>query len=147
MQQIRFALASLDPGSVAHQAQDEPAEATIYPVRGHDSALTFDRPLVVGNRGMGKSFWAAVLSHQEGRKRASELYPRARLDGLQVALGFHEAAGKRSGRPRTISERGRRVAAAKKDRRDNLAWCIAAGACRNRSSAAVRQPTSLNCRD
>jgi hypothetical protein len=97
MQQIRFALASLDPGSVAHQAQDEPAEATIYPVRGHDSALTFDRPLVVGNRGMGKSFWAAVLSHQEGRKRASELYPRARLDGLQVALGFHEAAGKRSG--------------------------------------------------
>jgi hypothetical protein len=97
MQQIRRALADIDPGSASHQAQDEPAEEAIYPVRGHDNALTFDRPRVVGNRGMGKSFWAAVLSHPDGRKIASELYPRARLDGLQVALGFHEAAGKSAG--------------------------------------------------
>jgi hypothetical protein len=94
MNSIRDALGSIDPGSTAHKAQDEPGIQSIYPVLGHDSALTFERPLVVGNRGMGKSFWAAVLSHNETRRRAAELYPRARLTQLHVRLGSHEAAGK-----------------------------------------------------
>ncbi len=67
------------------------------PVQGHDNALSFDRPLVIGNRGMGKSFWAAVLSHEGPRRRAAEFYPRARLEGLRVVLGSHEAAGKQIG--------------------------------------------------
>ena len=94
MRNIRTALASIDVGTTAHQAQDQPGIAAIYPVRGHDSALSYERSLVVGNRGMGKSFWAAVLSHSETRTRAEHLYPRARLGRLSVRLGFHEAAGK-----------------------------------------------------
>jgi hypothetical protein len=46
---------------------------------------------------MGKSFWAAVLSHDETRRRAAELYPRARLKDLRVRLGSHESAGKQKG--------------------------------------------------
>ncbi len=97
MELIRQALVEIDPGSTAHKAQDEPGLRVIYPVRGHDNALSFDRPLIVGNRGMGKSFWAAVLSHDDTRRRAAELYPRARLKDLRVKLGSHESAGKQRG--------------------------------------------------
>lgn len=97
MHNIRKALIEIDPGSTAHQAQDEPGLSAIYPVRGHDHALSYDRALIIGNRGMGKSFWAAVLSHDQTRQRAAKLYPRARLNQLQVRLGSHEAAGKAMG--------------------------------------------------
>lgn len=97
MQRIRTALTTIEPGSTSHKAQDAPDILSIYPVVGHDNALSFDRPLVIGNRGMGKSFWAAVLSHQPARERAAVLYPRARLQGLTVRLGFHESAGKTQG--------------------------------------------------
>ena len=41
----------------------------MYAPPAHEVALAFDRPLVVGGRGTGKSYWAAALCHAEARKR------------------------------------------------------------------------------
>ena len=42
---------------------------TMFAPPAHEVALAFDRPLVVGGRGTGKSYWAAALCHAEARER------------------------------------------------------------------------------
>ena len=51
---------------------------TMYAPPAHEVALAFDRPLIVGGRGTGKSYWAAALCQRKARKRLMSLYPRAR---------------------------------------------------------------------
>ena len=56
-------------------------------------ALAFDRPLVVGGRGTGKSYWAAALCEPEARDRLVSLYPRARRS-LQDTRSFQGFVGR-----------------------------------------------------
>ena len=66
---------------------------TMYAPSAHEVALAFDRPLIVGGRGTGKSYWAAALCQRKARKRLMELYPRARRS-LRDARIFHGFAGR-----------------------------------------------------
>lgn len=93
LQVLRDALRNLKPGS-AHQAQEPPSTATIFAPMQHANALDPQRSLVIGNRGVGKSFWSAVLTHQATRDAVASSYPRLPLQRIQAVLGFHEDAGK-----------------------------------------------------
>ncbi|MCZ0737714.1 hypothetical protein [Phreatobacter sp. AB_2022a] len=63
----------------------------------HANALDPQRSLVIGNRGVGKSFWSSVLTHHETREAVAPSYPRLPLMRIQAVLGFHEDAGKDDG--------------------------------------------------
>lgn len=93
---IRDALRNMPPAA-AHSAADSPAAEAVYAPLHHGAALRFDRPLVVGNRGVGKSFWSSVLANEQARERAASLYGQDELRHARVALGFHEDAGKTPG--------------------------------------------------
>jgi hypothetical protein len=93
---IRDALAALRPGS-AHQASVAPDPNIIFAPTTHANALDPERALVIGNRGVGKSFWSAVLVNSLTRRKIAEVFPRLRLDRVEAVLGFHEDAGKDEG--------------------------------------------------
>lgn len=93
---IRGELNSLNPGA-SHQASVAPDPAMIFAPVTHANALDPDRVLVIGNRGVGKTFWSAVLVHPETRLKVARIYPRLKLQKLEATLGFHEDAGKDSG--------------------------------------------------
>ena len=93
---LRQALADLRPGA-PHQAQNPPNPAEIFAPSRHANALDPQRPLVIGNRGVGKSFWSSVLTHDQARLAVSAQYPRLSLARIRAVLGFHEAAGKDEG--------------------------------------------------
>lgn len=89
---IRQFFTDLRP-SASHKAGDDPPIDEIFAPPGHAEALDPDRALVVGGRGVGKSFWASVLKSADGRKAVADDYPKLKLDRLDAALGFHEGAG------------------------------------------------------
>lgn len=84
---LRTALAELTPAS-SHDATSPPALNQIYAPAGHETALDPDRSLVIGGRGVGKSFWSAVLLNDTARNYVADSYPRLALDRCEVALGF-----------------------------------------------------------
>jgi hypothetical protein len=94
MASIRAACSRFDPSS-AHEAVRPPQLDEIYAPSGHDSALDPERSLVVGGRGMGKSFWSGALWNEETRDFLATVYPRLGLGNCTVQLGF--AAGDSSG--------------------------------------------------
>jgi len=95
-QVLRDAIAALPPGA-AHQANAPPQPEEIFAPLSHANALDPQRALVIGNRGVGKSFWSSVLTHEGTRARAAAAYPRLQLARIRAKLGFHEAAGKDAG--------------------------------------------------
>lgn len=84
---LRRALAEMTPAS-SQDATVPPALGQIYTPAGHEATLDPERPLVVGSRGVGKSFWSAVLLDSEARAHIATRYPRLALNRCQVALGF-----------------------------------------------------------
>src|SRR6266851_4704378 len=93
IQSIRAVLGDLDPKSSASAATPLPTDE-LYAPAAHANALDPSRPLVVGNRGVGKSVWSGVLADEKTRTAISSSYPRLALDRLTVRLGFHEDAGR-----------------------------------------------------
>jgi hypothetical protein len=93
---IRAVLSELDPKSSASAATPLPTDE-LYAPTAHANALDPSRPLVVGNRGVGKSVWSGVLADEKTRRAIGSFYPRLRLDRVTVKLGFHEAAGRVEG--------------------------------------------------
>ena len=93
---IRDVLARMDPKSSASAAAPLPLDE-IYTPTSHGLALDPRRPLVVGNRGVGKSVWSGVLADNSTRQAVSAYYPALGLDRMAVQLGFHEGAGKTEG--------------------------------------------------
>jgi hypothetical protein len=91
---IREVMRALNP-SVAHRASESPIISEIYTPPSHAEALDPNRALVVGSRGVGKSFWAAVLADPKAKQRAADAYPDLRLNDFDVYLGFHEGSGGR----------------------------------------------------
>lgn len=88
-QALRQGLASLPRTShFAPGEQIDPAEILVVP--SHRAALDPDRALVVGNRGMGKSYWSHVLAQPEARARVAQSFPE--LAPLDVVIGFDASA-------------------------------------------------------
>ena len=63
-------------------------ERVFFP-RGHRSVLDLKRQLVVGNRGMGKTFWTHALTNPEVRERLATTYSFPALGSTEVIIGFN----------------------------------------------------------
>jgi len=83
------------PALEAHTPIQEIAPDDIYFPRAHAAALNLDRSLVIGNRGMGKSYWAKALVGRDTRARIAAALPGSRLAEGQVEIeyGFAEGEG------------------------------------------------------
>ncbi|HVV82010.1 MAG TPA: hypothetical protein VHE35_02980 [Kofleriaceae bacterium] len=62
----------------------------IMVVPSHRAALDPDRALVVGNRGVGKSFWSDVLANQVTREHVAKTFRE--LAAVEVLIGFNASA-------------------------------------------------------
>jgi len=56
---------------------------------GHRGVFDLSRQLVVGNRGMGKSFWAHALMNEELRGRFADTYKLPVFENTKVVIGFN----------------------------------------------------------
>jgi len=54
------------------------------------AALDPDRALVIGNRGVGKSFWAHALADQETRVHVAQTFRE--LTTIDVLIGFNASS-------------------------------------------------------
>lgn len=95
---IRQRLVDLEPAP-AHEADSPPKVEEIYAPLGHEAALDPERPLVVGGRGVGKSFWTGALLNESTRFFIAGRYPRLRLNDCDVVLGFAGVDSKSGGPP------------------------------------------------
>jgi len=84
---LRNALANLTPAP-SHDATQPPEPLQIYTPSSHEAVLDPERPLIIGGRGTGKSFWAASLFSNATRAFITGSYPRLGLDKYDIALGF-----------------------------------------------------------
>ncbi|MGB8840362.1 MAG: hypothetical protein WCC64_04765, partial [Aliidongia sp.] len=92
--ELRRVMAAFPPLE-SHTPQTPVELSDIYFPKSHAAALDPDRSLVIGNRGMGKSFWASALVDPKSRKRIAEALPEARLgrSDIDVRFGFAEGEG------------------------------------------------------
>ncbi|MFT5780789.1 MAG: hypothetical protein ACI9EB_000146 [Pseudomonas sp.] len=96
IENIRDVLQNLNPNSSSIAAKPLPVDQ-IYTPETHKSALDIERPLVVGNRGTGKSVWSGALADKNTRTAIAKQYNYELLNSTEVTLGFHESAGKIEG--------------------------------------------------
>jgi hypothetical protein len=92
---IRDALRALPNLAVASTGNRPTVQSIFFP-ESHAEALDPDVSLVIGNRGMGKSFWALALSDQALLSEIAVRYSAThglRLDDLDVHFGFSDAEG------------------------------------------------------
>ncbi len=59
--------------------------------KAHARALDPNEMVVEGDRGVGKSFWSAVLTFNDARSLAATAYPSLGLENLAVSLGFAQS--------------------------------------------------------
>lgn len=84
---IRNVFRDLDPAA-SHEVTTPPTVSEVYTPSDHESALDADRALVVGDRGMGKTFWVSALADPQARMYLDEVYPRLKLNHCDVRIGF-----------------------------------------------------------
>jgi hypothetical protein len=102
---IRDVIAAFKPESASSAARALPITEIYVPV-GHKDALDFERPLVVGNRGTGKSVWSGALANSTIRKSIAKDNSFDAMASADVELGFHQSAAELSGvapSPRVLS--------------------------------------------
>lgn len=86
---IREGLRAL-PASASQHSDKAPSPEEIFFPYSHASAIDPQRTLVVGNRGVGKSFWAHSLVQSDTRALIADTYER--FSGKDRAVfGFHGA--------------------------------------------------------
>jgi hypothetical protein len=85
---IRQAIANL-PRADNHRPGEPVSFADAYMASSHRPALDLDRPVVIGNRGMGKSFWAHALLNPQIRTQLARQFRFPALDVTQVVVGFN----------------------------------------------------------
>lgn len=101
MSQREFPVAELHhafediPHEVAHHVPEPPRLHEVYVVPGHEKALNPETPVVVGDRGTGKSFWSAALNGEETRLLIGRELRRLRMDSVRVSWGFSAATDNR----------------------------------------------------
>lgn len=59
---------------------------------GHRNVLDLNRQLVVGNRGVGKSFWTHALTNQAVKSRLASTYSFPNLATAEIIIGFNASA-------------------------------------------------------
>ncbi len=67
-------------------AGDTPANGTLYVPIAHLKALRLDSSIVIGARGVGKSFWTSALQSPDLRSFVGTAVPE--IDGVDVHVGF-----------------------------------------------------------
>jgi hypothetical protein len=85
---IREGLANL-PRADNHKPGEKVDTSRMLIVNDHRAVLDPDRALVVGNRGMGKSYWAHALADSGAREQAATTV-RA-LNNVNVYMGFNSS--------------------------------------------------------
>ena len=85
---IRGAMVSFEPSPRVEPNETIAVERAFLP-DGHRGVLDLRRQLVVGNRGMGKSFWTHALLSQELRSRLAKVYGYGLLTRADVVVGFN----------------------------------------------------------
>lgn len=110
---IRKAMAEFELSSKVEPNATIELEQAFFP-EGQRGVLDFKRQLVVGNRGMGKSFWTHALLNLNLRQRLATVYSRPALGKMEVVVGFNgsEKLGKVAPTTDEISEAVRRGHAA-----------------------------------
>lgn len=88
---IRTALAALEPAPRVEPNETIPVDRAFFPL-GHRGVLDLRRQLVVGNRGMGKSFWSHALLNRDVRRRLAKVYGYPLFDTAEVMIGFNGSA-------------------------------------------------------
>ncbi len=85
---IREAMAGFEisPSVAPNEAIDL---GRVFFPEGHRSVLDIKRQLVVGNRGMGKSFWTHALTNPAVRERLAHTYAFPKLADTSVVIGFN----------------------------------------------------------
>ncbi len=63
----------------------------VYTPSIHRGAVDPERPLVIGNRGAGKSFWSHALLNADIRSRLAQTYRQSSLRTADVVIGFNGA--------------------------------------------------------
>lgn len=88
-QEVRRVLRELDEGA-AHRPGTPPDTSEIFAPLEHGAALDPERALVIGNRGVGKTFWSTALADDTTRAYIAQLpvYRRLRLNNVEAASGF-----------------------------------------------------------
>ena len=84
---VRAALRSLDSGA-AWPAGRSPEPDEIYTPSRHRNVLDINRTIVVGNRGVGKTFWSHALLSKAGRDRLASQYDLSSLRDVTAEFGF-----------------------------------------------------------
>lgn len=99
---IREALANftISPNTAPN---DEINPDQVFFPSSHRNVLDIKRQLVVGNRGMGKSFWTHALTNLDVRKQLADAYSFPGLARTDVVIGFNGST-KISGATPTIEE-------------------------------------------
>jgi hypothetical protein len=85
---IREAIAGFEISPRVEPNEPIDLERVFFP-NGHRGVLDMKRQLVVGNRGMGKSFWTHALTNQAVRERVANTYGFPALARTKVVLGFN----------------------------------------------------------
>jgi len=93
---IRNVISAFKPESASSAARALPINEIYVPI-GHKEALDFERPLVVGNRGTGKSVWSGALANSAIRKTIAKNNSFDAMAAADVELGFHQSAAELSG--------------------------------------------------
>ncbi len=99
---IREAMAGLEISPSVQPNEAIAPERVFFP-DGHRSVLDMKRQLVVGNRGVGKSFWTHALGNPTVRKRLAQDYSFPTLASTDVIIGFNGSV-KSSATTPTIEE-------------------------------------------
>lgn len=102
---LRSVISNFQPESSSSAARALPL-SEIYTPSSHKDALDFEKPLVVGNRGTGKSVWSGALADPTVRKSIASKHSYDSLLNAEVELGFHQSAAEVNGiapSPRVLS--------------------------------------------
>ena len=99
---IREAMAGFEISPRVEPNEEIDLNRVLFP-DGHRSVLDLKRQLVVGNRGMGKSFWTHALTNPAVRDRLARAYSFPKLAITNVVIGFNGSI-KISGATATIEE-------------------------------------------
>lgn len=95
------------PVLAAASAGSMPVLSEVFFPEGHAEALNPDVSLVIGNRGMGKTFWSLVLRDEGLRRALSKRLKNTSLGKLHnatVRFGFSDAEGAQGGVSRASIE-------------------------------------------
>jgi hypothetical protein len=85
---IRSAMTTFELSSKVEPNEPIEPDRAFFP-EGHRGVLDLRRQLVVGNRGMGKSFWAHALLNPQLRERLAAAYKLPALANTKVVIGFN----------------------------------------------------------